>query len=125
MFGNSNNKKWLEETLPVINGNSPSLDVTINRFPVRKRVGESYWHYRYSNFGNDFITELSDRQLKDFDSFSQLLNAGKIIKVPVKVKELPIIEVEIHGSASSGTRTFYSDLADAIIDAMEKNKIRP
>jgi hypothetical protein len=117
-------KDWVDETLSVISGNAVGLHVTIKNLPCRKPKNDNFWHYRYSKFGNDFIAELSDRQLKDFDSVASALTQGKVVRVPVKVKELPEVSVEIQGRPG-GKREFYSDLADAIIDATEKNGIKP
>ena len=117
-------KEWIDDTFSVISGDAAELHVIIYRFPCRKTRGGKHWHYRYRNFGNDFITELSDRQLSNFTSVASDLTEGKVVRVPVKVKGLPEIVVEIQGRPG-GKREFYSDLADAIIDAMNKNGIKP
>jgi len=117
-------KEWVDETFSVISGNAAELHITIYDFPCRKAKGGRHWHYRYSNFGNDFITELSERELSDFASTASALTEGKVIRVPVKLKGLSEIVVEIQGRPAT-KREFYSDLADAIIDAMDKNGIKP
>jgi hypothetical protein len=117
-------KEWVDETFSVISGNAGDLHVTIYDFPCRKAKGGQHWHYRYRNFGNEFITELSDRQLSDFTSVASALTEGKTVRVPIRLNGLPQIVVEIQGRPSH-KRQFYSDLADAIIDAMDKNGVKP
>jgi hypothetical protein len=119
------NKEWIDETLSVISGNAADLHVTIYEFPCRKEKHGDRCHYRYRNFGNDFINELSERQLSDYTAVASTLTEGRSVRVPVKVGGLPEIIVEIQGHASPRKNEFYSDLADAIIDAFNKNGIKP
>lgn len=116
-------KEWVDETFSAISGNAAELHVTIYNFPCRKAKGGSHYRYRYSNFGHEFITELSGKQLSDFESAATILNEGKVVRVPVRVKGLPEMAVEIQGRPGN-KRVFYSDLADAIIDAMAKYNIK-
>ncbi len=80
---------------------------------------------RARDFANGFASELSERQLSDFPAVASALAEGRQVRVPVKVGGLPEIIVEIQGRASKRSRKFYSDLADAIIDAFDKNGIKP
>ncbi len=56
------------------------------------------------------------------DSTMSVLAEGRQVRVPIKVGSLPEIIVEIQGRTSKRSQ-FYSDLADAIIDAFNRNGI--
>ena len=118
-------KEWIDETLSVISGNQGDLHVAIHSFPFRKEKHGGRWRYRYRNFGNDFLRELTEKQLPDFETIVATLTQGKIIEASVRVGGLPEIIVEIQGRPSSYKQQFFSDLADAIIDAFNKNGIKP
>jgi hypothetical protein len=95
MWSISKKKEWIDETFSVISGNAAELHVTIYGFPCRKAKGGNQWRYRYPDFGNDFITELSDRQLSDFTAVTSALTEGKPVRVTVIVNGLPEIIVEV------------------------------
>jgi hypothetical protein len=124
MFNLFKKKEWINEAFSVISGNTAQLHITIRNFPCRKEKDEKYWHYAYSDFGNDFISELSGNKLSEYSTVASELNEGKILSLPVKLKDLSEITVEIQGR-SVRKNEFYSDLADAVIDAMERNGIKP
>jgi len=125
MFGLFKKREWVQEVLPEMQGSVGNLHVRVKLFPCRldSKTGERT--YAYDDFGVEFINELSDRQLSNFEQVCQTLAFGTSKTVSIKLRDLPSFEVELKGKISSSSRQFYSDLADALIEAFKTKGIKP
>lgn len=125
MFDLFKRKNWQPEVLPEIKGTSNGLSVTLRNFPCRLDASSNTRTYRYSDFGTEFLSEINDRQLGEFKDIYPILTAGAVKTVLVRLRDLPPIEVSLSGRPDERKQQFYSDLADALIDAFEKQRIKP
>lgn len=118
-------KEWVEKELPEIEGESGTIIVRCRPFPFRQKAGGEQRKFLYPDFGSDFRHELMDVQLSDWEGLKEkFAQVGKTV-VSVSMKKCAPITVEVECSKLLKPPQFFSDLADAIIDAMEKNSIRP
>ena len=82
-------------------------------------------NYPYPDFGSDFRHELMDVNLSDFDGLQRKLKSTGKIWVLIKIHNFDRITVEIESTPPTNKDQFYSDLADAILDAFEANEFYP
>jgi len=80
--------------------------------------------YVSKDFGAEFISALH-ASLGDFEQLRRTLSATGSKKVFVKLRDAPRFQVEIVGSIAADKGKFYSDLADALIEAFEAQGIEP
>jgi len=66
-----------------------------------------------------------DVQLSDWQTLKKRFEQTKDISVPLSMKKCRPMTVEIECLGQLRKAQFFSDLADAIIDAMDKNGICP
>src|SRR5262245_3652586 len=113
----SQRRNWTPEVVPELRGTYDGLHVVLREFPCLADPSHGRRKYPYAGFGAEFLTQLADRHLGDFEQIRQVLSAGLRKTVYVKVSDLGAIEVQISGRAPLGAHRFYSDLADALIIA--------
>ncbi len=122
MFGLFKQRKWTSEILPELSGSYGGLRVVLSNFPCRVDLLSGKRSYVYYAFGDDFIHALHNA-LGDFEQLRQTLAATGSKKVCIQLPELPLFQVEITGSVA-GQRQFYSDIADALIEAFASQGIQ-
>jgi hypothetical protein len=125
MFGFFRRRDWKPEVLPQLEGSFAGLHVLIRNFPCLSDSSSGERKYRYGDFGSEFHAELIHRQLADFEHVRQILAAGARKTVLVRLRDLPTIQVEVQGRPSDKPAQFYSDLADAPIEAFQSQQVRP
>ena len=125
MLGLFRKKDWVEDRLERLEGSSDTVRVAISNFPFRTDKGSGARRFVPNDFGNRFITELTERALPPYESLAPMLAAGTPVRAHLQLPGLPLIQVEVSGSAPISAKRFYSDLADALLDAFEKQKIKP
>jgi hypothetical protein len=125
MFGLFERREWKPEVVPELKGSYKGLHVVLRNFSCLGDASDGKRKYPYPDFGSEFLSELTDRQLGDFDHVRQVLSADAGKTVYVRLRDLPAIEVQVTGRASSSRQQFYSDLADALIAAFDSHHIRP
>jgi hypothetical protein len=118
-------REWKPQTMPELKGACNGLYVTLHNFPCLIDASDGKRKYAYANFGPEFLAELTDRQLSDFEHVRQVLSAGAGMTVQVRLRELGAIEVQVSGHVSARRGQFYCDLADALIAAFEAHGIKP
>ena len=123
MFGLFKKKEWKPETLPRMVGTFGDICVVVSNFPCRVDKLSGKRTYAYSDFGCEFINELHNK-LGEPEQLRRTVTAAGSKKVLVKLRNLPIFEVEIAGSIPSEKGQFYSDIADALIDAFRSQNIK-
>ncbi len=116
--------KWEEKEIPEIVGQGRDIMVRCRPFPYRKKQNSSKRYYAYPDFGADLRHELMDVQLQDWGELSTILSQNGEIDVHVKLEQCKDILVHIQCEKLPTQQQFFSDLSDAIIDAMKKNNIR-
>jgi hypothetical protein len=112
-------RSWRSDVLPLMAGAYEGLNVELKNVPCRTDEESNEHRYRYSNFGFEFITELH-KQLGKFAAVHNALQNGESVSVSVSVGKLPPISVRVSGKPPESKRAYYSDLADALLDAFEK-----
>lgn len=125
MFRFFKRRDWKPELMPELKGSHNGLHVTLRNFSCLGDASDGRRKFAYPDFGSEFLAELADRQLGDFDHVHQALSADAGKTVYVRLRDLPAIEVQLTGRAASRRREFYSDLADALIAAFDSCRIRP
>lgn len=118
-------EEWVEKELPEIVGECGAVIVRCRPFPFRQKAGGEQRKFLYPNFGSDFRHELMDVQLSDWQALTKKFEQTGRIVVSVPMSKCDPITVEVDCSKQLRAPQFFSELADAIIDAMEKNKILP
>lgn len=111
--------------VPEMHGTYEGLSVVLRNFPCLVDSSNKKRKYRYSAFGNEFLTELTEHQLGTFEKLSALLAAGDTKTVKVQLRDLGAIEVQLAARTARPARQFYSDLADALIVAFDSERIKP
>ena len=124
MLGLFKRRRWIEEVVPVANGAYGQLAVTIRNIPCRIDEASRDRKYRHGDFGHQFLNELHD-QLGRFEDVRAKLAAGSVVNAIVELPSTPAISVELRGQASASKGQFYSDLADALLDAFKSIRLRP
>ncbi|MEI8121844.1 MAG: hypothetical protein WCI20_07310 [bacterium] len=117
--------EWVEKELSEIVGQSGAVVVHCRPFFVQQIDGGEQRKFLYPNFGSDFRHELMDVQLSDWQTLKKRFEQTKDISVPLSMKKCRPMTVEIECLGQLRKAQFFSDLADAIIDAMDKNGICP
>jgi hypothetical protein len=117
-------RRWYEEILPAMVGSYSGLTVELAGVPCRTDEESREHRYRYSDFGFEFIEELH-RQLGEFSTVRQALQANRSMSATVHVRDLPPISVRLSGAPPKSKKAYFSDLADALIDAFEKHGLKP
>ena len=125
MFGFLKKRVWISDVLPEMHGTAGGIQIVIRAFPCRLNPDTGERTYAYADFGVEFIEELSYRQLADFEQLRRSLASGVSKTVFIQLRDLSRFSVELKGPISSGHRPFYSDLADALIDAFQAKCIKP
>jgi hypothetical protein len=125
MFGTSKPKDWRTELVPELSGAFNGLKVTLRNFPCLFDSDSNTRKYLYPDFGFEFITELSEEQLGDYENVIRVLNSGASKIVYVRVRGIPPIEVSVKGTPVKRKAQFYSDIADALIGAFDSKGIKP
>jgi len=124
MFGLFKRREWKPEVVSELKGSYNGLHVVLRNFSCLRDPSDGKRKYPYQNFGAEFLAELRDRQLGDFDLIRRVLSADAGKTAYVRLRDLPAIEVQVTGRASSRRDAFYSDLADALIAAFDSHRIR-
>jgi len=122
MFSVFKRKEWPIESISELSGSYNGLHVSLRNFSCQRDPVSGTRRYAYQDFGFEFITELSDRQLGNYSQVAQTLNSGSSVVVWVSLQDLPPIEVTIHGHTYQ-QKAFYSDIADALISAFGSKDI--
>ena len=125
MFGFFKRRAWTSEVIASIRGSAAMLKVVVAPFPCRVDRASGDRTYAYAEFGSEFIDELSKIQLKDFADLKRILDSGNTRAVFISLRHLPPMRIEVSGSAGNSEHQFYSDLADALIDAFQSERIKP
>ena len=118
-------REWKPEIVPELKGVYDGLNVVLHNFPCLVDASDGKRKYAYSDFGREFLAELADRQLGDFEHVRQVLSAGAGKTAYVRLRDLDAIEVQVTGHVSPRREQFYSDLADALIAAFDAHRIKP
>ena len=118
-------RNWKPDVVPELRGSHDGLNVVVRNLPCLLDPSDGKRKYPYSDFGAEFLGELTDGQLRDFEHIHQVLSSGGGKTVAVTLRDHSPIEVAISGRASEHRKTFYSDLADALISAFESHGIKP
>ena len=113
-----------DDVLPLMAGAYKGLNVELKNVPCRTDEESNEHRYRYSDFGFEFITELH-KQLGTLAAVSHALENGESASVPISVGNLPPISLRVSGKPPKSKRAYYSDLADALLDAFEKQGFKP
>lgn len=116
---------WVEQELSEIAGQSRDVVVHCRPFPFKQKKDGVRRKYVYPDFGSDFRYELMDVQLADWNSLETELEQRKKKTVNVKLAKCKEITIDIECGRLPPKQQFFSDLADAIIDALSKNGIQP
>jgi len=125
----TNKTKWSDNEFPIIAGQSDGVSVSITPFPYKQKGNKK--KYTYPDFGSDFHNDLFEVQLPDWDILKETFEKSSTVSANVQLpKYAKAIKVDIscseeyRNSKFYKEEPFYSCLADAIIDAMEKNNIK-
>ena len=118
-------REWKHTTLRELEGEEGNLRVVMRNFPCLVDIAGGAKTYAYRGFGSEFIEELSSRQIGSFDEVRRILDAGVKHRVLVTLRGHGPIEVEISGRAPATSRSFYSDVAEAIATAFRSAGVRP
>jgi hypothetical protein len=124
MFGLFKRKEWQPEVVTEMKGAHDGLSVTVRDFPCLLDPNSGSRTYRTPNFGNDFIVGVT-KELGDYSELRSLLAAGAEKTVIVNLVGLPSIRVSVIGLAPTSDRQLESDLADALIVALDSQGIKP
>lgn len=116
---------WVDKWLPEVVGKSKTVVVRCQPFPCKQEANGGKRKYLYSDFGSDFRHELMDVHLSDWNRLKNQLAKDKNITVIVSANMSNSISVEIECVKQLNEQQFFSELADAIIDAMDKYGIQP
>jgi hypothetical protein len=117
--------EWVEKELSEVVGQSGAVVVHCRPFPFQQIASGEQRKFLYPNFGSDFRHELMDVQLSDWQALKKRFEQTRDISVSISMKKCRPMTVEIECSEQLRETQFFSDLADAIIDAMDKNGICP
>ena len=122
MLGLFKRREWQLEILPELKGSCGGINVVVSRMVCRIDKSSEKRTYAYSDFGFEFLNELHN-QLGEFRDLQKMIVLSNIKKVSLKLRDLPAIYVEIGGSIPDSKEQFYSDIADALIDAFKSQGI--
>lgn len=125
MFSLFKRRDWKPELIPELQGECRGLIVRLRNFPCLVDPADGSRKLPSGDFGGDFLAELTDRQLGDFGQLRAALSVSGTRTVAVQLKGLAPIEMDIAGQPPSTAKEFYSDLADAIIAALQSKGIKP
>lgn len=98
--------------------------MTIRNFPCLIDKESKRCKYIYPDFGTDFRYELIDKKLGDFKSLKSHFEYQSTFLTNLNLKNKYNIEIEFKASNFSDRSQFYSNLADAIINAFKQQKIK-
>jgi len=124
MFGLFKRMEWESAILPQMKGVYGGIHVVISNLPYRLDRLRGKRTYAYPDFGAEFIDQLHSK-LGDFEQLRRALAVSGSKTVFIELRELPEFQVEITGSISEKKRQFYSDIADALIEAFQSQGISP
>jgi len=124
-FSPKHSEKWMKKELPEIVGRSRDVVIRCCPFPLKEKKKIERRKYLYSDFGSDFRHELIDVQLSDWTMIKQDFDKRNKKTVTVKLPKCKNITVSIECNRLPSRQQFFSDIADALIDALKKNKIQP
>jgi hypothetical protein len=125
MFGLFKRREWKPEIVREMKGSYNGVHVVLRNFSCLSDASDGKRKYPYPDFGAEFLAELTERQLGDFDHVRQVLSADVGKTVYVRLRNLPAIEAQVSGRGSDSRQEFYSDLADALIAAFDSHRIGP
>lgn len=117
--------KWEEKELAEIVGQSGSVFVKCRPFPFRQKAGGDERRFLYPDFGSDLRHELMDVQLADWGKLERGTGDKRRVCITLSLPKGIVISVEISSCRRLDKRTFFSDLADAVINALTNSGIRP
>jgi hypothetical protein len=117
-------RRWVEEIVPVASGTCDKLAVTLRNIPCLTDGATGDRKYRYGDFGHQFLNELHN-QLEDFEDLRTKLGAGSGANAIVDLPSMPAVTVELRGIVNASKGQFYSDIADALLDAFKSIRLRP
>lgn len=118
-------RDWRPEIISELQGSHEGLTVRIRDFPCLVDSADGSRKFRHRGFGGEFLEELTARLLGDYSHLCEELSGGGKRTVLVRLKDLAPIEFHLMGRLPPTVRAFHSDLADAIIVALESKGIRP
>ena len=116
--------RWHDEILPDLVGTYSGLTVELSGVPCRTAEESNEHRYRFADFGFEFINELHG-QLGEFTTVRESLIAKRGISATVNIRDLAPIFVRLTGVPPKSRREYFSDLADAIINAFGKQGLKP
>ncbi len=70
------------------------------------------------------MSDLAYHELADFAAIQSALAEGRQLQIDMNVSQRDFV-IEIQGNPPRRAKQFYSDVADALIDAFDKNGIKP
>ena len=117
-------RDWKPELIPELQGSYAGLTVRIRDFPCLADTADGSRKVRYRDFGGEFLAALT-ALLGEIDHLHADLSGGGKRTVQVRIRELAPIEIQLMGQPHSTVRAFHSDLADALIAALESKGIKP
>lgn len=118
-------RDWKPEVLSELKRTNDGLTVVLRNFTCLIDTNAGKRKYPHLDFGAEFLLELTNRQLGDFEHVRRVLSAGAGKTAYVRLRDFGAIEVQVTGRASHRREQFYSDLADALIAAFDTHRIKP
>lgn len=118
-------RQWRAEVIGEMTGSFVKVVVRVRNLPCLFEASSGKHRYHYKDFGSEFIEELTERQLPGFEELVRILNAGAAANALVRLRELGPIEVQVTGKITVSSREFYSDLADALVEAFKTHQLGP
>lgn len=125
MIGMFKSRNWKPQVIGDLRGTSNGISVLLRNFPCRVDEADGSRTYAYDDFGAEFLQVLSGRQLGNFDLVDSTISSGAEKSVDVKLRDLSPFEVRVSGRTTGKRDQFYSDLADALIEAFRSQSIKP
>ena len=124
MFSLFKRRDWKPELIPELQGSYAGLIVRIRNFPCLVDPADGSRRVRYRDFGGEFLAALT-ALLGDIHHLRADLSGGGTRTVQVRIRELAPIEIRLTGQPPSTVRAFHSDLADALVAALESKGTKP
>lgn len=111
------------EVLTEITGNSGGVSVCIRDFPYVFKNGKR--SFLNKDFGPVFHSELTGNNLTGWKALDAEMGKKEVTQTTILIGGLWPINIEIERTMKMKDAQFLSDLADAVVDAMERNNVHP
>lgn len=113
---------WAVRELPEISGESENVSVRCYPFPVKENE-RGVRKFLYPDFGSDFRHELMDVELANWTALNSAIELNGKVSVTLSHEKIGRVKVDVDCRKMPKKMQFYSDLADAVIDAFNKAKV--